>query len=155
MEAHSDWYNHTVKAISSYQNSLSKKDSKKYKLDLLLRVARRVDSFSPNCGECQTFRGKITRLIQELSLLIQMPNKEAHKSYSKTINNIVKHLQKQHKLVSAGQNMGIWMAVGTGIGVAIGAALDNPGIGTPIGLAVGVAFGSYLDKKAKEEGKVI
>ena len=157
METHSDWYNRTVKEINLHQDTLGKKDSKKYKLDLLLRIVRRVDDFSSYCGECQLFQQEITKLTQDLDYLLQMPNpnKEARKSYNRTINSMVKHLQKQHKLVSAGQNIGIWMAIGTGLGVAIGAALDNPAIGTPIGIGIGFAIGSYLDKKAKEEGKVI
>ena len=155
MEAHSNWYNRTIKEINLHKDTLSKKDSKKYKLDLLLRVTKRVDDFSSHCGECQMFQQDITRLIEDLGYLVQMPSKETSKSYSKTINNIVKHLQKQHKLVSEGQKKGIWIGVGMGIGTAIGAALDNAGIGIAIGIAIGLAIGSYVDKKAKEEGKVI
>ena len=155
VEVHSDWYNRTTKEINLHRDSLSEKESKKYKLDLLLRIAKRIDDFSPHCGECQTFQQEITRLVQELSLLVQMPSKESQKSYSRTINGMVKHLQKSHKLVSKGQNLGIWMAIGAGIGVAIGTALDNPGIGTPIGIGIGLAIGSYLDKKAKKEDKII
>ena len=156
MEAHSNWYNRIVKEINLRQDTLSKKDSKKYKLDLLLRVAKRVDEFSSYCGECQVFQGEITGLVGELGNLVQLPdNKEGRKSYNRTINTMVKHLQKTHKLVSKGQNMGIWMAIGVGIGTAIGAALDNPGIGTPIGIGIGLAIGSYLDKKAEKEGRVI
>ena len=155
MEAHSNWYNRIVKEINLHKDTLSKKDAKKYKLDLLLRIAKRVDDFSSYCGECQMFQQEITKLTGELSLLIQMPNKEGRKSYSKAINNIVKHLKKEHKLVSEGQHMGIGLAIGIGIGTALGTALDNPGIGTAIGVAIGIAIGSYVDKKAKEEGKVI
>ncbi len=161
MEVHSDWYNRIDKEINRHKDTLSKKDSKKYKLDLLLRVARRVNDFSAYCGECQAFKGEITGLVTELGNLVQLPDSnEKRKSYSKTINNMVKHLQKTHKLVSAGQNIGIWMAIGTGvgiaIGIAIGAAFDNPGIGPAIGIGIGLAVGSYLDdKKAKKEGRVI
>ena len=84
-----------------------------------------------------------------------MPDKERRKSYLKTINNIVKHLQKQHKLVTEGQYIGIGLAIGVGIGTALGVALDNTGVGTAIGTALGVAIGSYMDRKAKEEGRVI
>jgi len=154
MEAHSDWYNRIVKEISPHKDSLSKKDYKKYKLDLLLRVAKRVDDFSSYCGECQMFQQEITRLTGDLQN-ISLMSKENRKSYFKTIGNITKHLQKQHKLVTAGHNIGIWIGIGMGIGVAIGAALGNPGIGPAIGVALGVAVGSYLDRKAKKEGRVI
>ena len=47
------------------------------------------------------------------------------------------------------------MAIGVGIGTALGAIFENPGIGAGTGTAVGLAIGGYLDKKAKKEGKVI
>ena len=155
MESHSDWYNRIVREINLYQDTLSKKNYKKYKLDLLLRVAKRVEDFSAYCGECQIFQSEITRLTKDLGNLIQIPNREERKSHLKTINSIVKHLQKQHKLVSEWQYIGIGLAIGAGIGTALGVALDNPGIGPALGTGIGLAIGSYMDKKAKREGRVI
>ncbi|MBA7674086.1 hypothetical protein ES703_82293 [subsurface metagenome] len=154
MEAHSDWYNRVVQEINLHKNALNKKDYKKYKLDLLLRIAERVDDFSSICGKCQLFQPEITRLTGDLQN-ISLMSKENRKSYFKTIGNITKHLRKQHKLVTAGYYLRICMSIGTGVGVAIGAALGNPGIGPAIGIALGVAVGSYLDRKAKKEGRVI
>ena len=37
--------------------------------------------------------------------------------------------------------MGLWLAVGAGVGLAIGAATHH----TPLGLAVGVALGAVID----------
>ena len=159
MEVGSQWYNRIATEISQYQITLSKKDAKKYKLDLLLRIARRVDDFSSYCGECQAFQQEITGLTQQLSLLVQMPSKESLKSHSKAINGMVSHLKKVHKLVDKGHylgmGIGIGMAVGAGLGAALGTALGNTAIGTPIGIAIGLAIGTYLDKKAKEEGRTI
>lgn len=158
MEVHSDWYNRVVKEINLHKDSLSKKDAKKYKLDLLLRVAGRAEEFFSICGKCQLSQPEITRLVGELSYLIQMPKqapKEARKSYHKTLNNIIKHLKKEHKLVTEGYYKGICMVIGPAISVAIGAALKNPGVGVGVGIAIGLAVGSYLDKKAQKEGRVI
>ena len=154
MEASSEWYNHIVEEINLHRVTLTEKEYKKYKLDLLLRIAQRVDSFSTICGECQLFQQEITRITEELRNLSLM-SKESRKSYFKTLGTITKHLQKEHKLVAEGHYIGIWMAIGTAIGIAIGAALGNPGVGPAIGIALGVAVGTYLDKKAKKEGRVI
>jgi len=154
MEVHSKWYDGIVKEINLHKDTLSQKDAKKYKLDLLLRVAKRVDSFSSGCGQCQMFQQDIATLTQDLGYLAQW-SKERRKSYFKTIDTIIKHLRKQHKLVSEGYYIGIGLVIGVGIGAALGAALGNPGIGPAIGIALGVAIGSYLDKKAKKEGRVI
>ena len=55
MEIQSRWHRETTEKISSYQSSLSKKEQKKYQLDLLQRVTRRVAGFYDECGECQLF----------------------------------------------------------------------------------------------------
>ncbi len=156
MEAHSDWYGGIAKEIGLYNNTLGKKDFKKYKLALLSRVARRVDDFSATCGECQMFKQDITSLLQEIGYVVGMAmSREKRKSYFRRINIIIKHLQKQHKLVREGQYLGIGLTIGTAIGVAVGAVSDNVGAGIPIGVGIGVAIGAGLDAKAKKEGKVI
>ena len=159
MQVGSQWYNRVATEIGQYQTSLSQKDFKKYKLDLLLRVAKRIDDFSHTCGECQTFQTEITRLVQEMSLLVQMPSKQGLKSHSKAVSNLVEHLKKVHKMVEKGHYLGLGVTIGWviggALGGALGAALDNPGIGTAIGIAVGIAVGHYLDKKAEREGRMI
>ena len=155
MEAHSSWYDKTVKEINLYKDTLNQKDQKKYKMDLLQRVARRVDYFSTSCGQCQLHQQDINSLITELSLLTQMPSKEGIKNHSRKINNMVKHLQKEHKLVTEGYYMGIGVAIGIGVGTALGAVTEKTGIGTAIGTGIGIAIGAYLDKKAKKEDRII
>ena len=155
MEAHSNWYNRVVKEIEVYRTSLTEKEFKRYKLDLLLRIAGRVEEFYDTCGQCQLYQQEITQLVQELSMLTQMPSKEGRKSYLKKIDTITKHHQKQHKLVKKGQYVTMWSAIGTGIGATIGIALDNPGIGPALGIGIGLAVGSYLDRKAKQEGRLL
>jgi len=152
MEVYSDWYYGIDKRINYQKDTLSEKDYQKYKLDLLLCLARRVDSFSALCAECQTRKQEITALTNDLANLYLMP-KAARKSYFKAIGDITKHLQKQHKLVTEGQYIGIGMTIGAGIGVALSAVLEGGGL--PIGIGIGAAFGFYLDAKAKKEGRVI
>ena len=155
MEVHNAWHDKTSKEITLHRETLSKKDAKKYKLDLLLRVAKRIADFSFECGGCQLSQQEITTLTQDLGNLVQMPDKGGRKRYLKKINRIVKHLQSEHKLVTQGQNVGLWIAIGSGIGVALGAGMDNVGGGIPIGIAIGTAVGIALDAKAKREDRVI
>jgi len=154
MEFKSDWYDKTEKEIGSQQDMLGQKEYKKYKLNLLMRIARRVADFSPTCGQCQLHQGDITGLTQSLRNLSLM-SKEGRKGYFKQINSLTEHLKKAHKLVTKGQYMGMWMSLGSGIGVAIGAGIDNIGAGTGLGVAIGLGVGKYLDNKAAREGRVI
>ncbi len=159
MEIGSQWYNGIATEVSQYKITLGEKGAAKYKLDLLLRIARRVDEFSNICAECQAYKQEITSLVKELSLLVQMPSKEGLKKHNKAVSVITEHLKKVHKLVEKGHYMGIGigigLAIGAGIGGALGSVFDNAGAGTGIGLAIGVAVGLYLDRKAKQEGKVL
>jgi hypothetical protein len=159
MEVGSQWYNRVASDISGYKLTLGPKESKKYKLDQLLRIARRVDDFSGICAQCQGYQQEISQLVQDLSLMVQMPDKEGRKQYFRAIASLTEHLKNVHKLVDKGHYMGIGigigLAIGGGIGAALGAVADNPGIGTGIGIALGAAIGAYLDRKAREEGKVI
>ncbi len=83
------------------------------------------------------------------------PSKDVRRRYFRGISSMVRHLQKEHHLVSEGQNVGIWIAIGVGAATALGVALENPGVGTAIGVAIGLAIGKYMDKKAKSEGRMI
>lgn len=152
MEVYSDWYYGIERRINYQKDTLSEKDYRKYKLDLLLCLARRVGSFSALCTECQNRKQEITALTNDLANLSLM-SKAARKSYFKALGDITKHLQKQHKLVTEGQYIGIGMAIGGAIGVALSAVLEGGGL--PIGIGIGAAFGFYLDAKAKKEGRVI
>jgi len=154
METHSRWYDDTVKAIDSYQDTLTKKEAKKYKLDFFLRIAGRVAGFSEECGRCQIFQQEITQHVQNLGNL-SLLSQGTRQNYGRAIKNMVRHLQQDHKLITKGHYVGLGTSIGTGLGVAIGAAMGNVGSGIPIGIGIGVAIGIYLDSKAKKEGRVI
>lgn len=155
MNKKNDWLDDIKKRIDLLKDTLSEKDYKKYKLRLLLCLAERVTQFSHECGQCQLFQQDISPLGQDVSNLIQLADKDRTKSYFKSLDKITNHLQKEHKLVKEGYYMGIGMVFGAGIGVALGAALQQIGGGIPIGVGIGVAVGSYLDSKARKEGRTI
>ena len=151
----SNWYDGISKQINQLEVTLNEKDYKKYKLKMLLCVAERIAEFSPECGQCQIFQQDISTLTQDVGNLVQVADKDRRKAHIKTINGIIGHLQKQHKLVTEGFYMGIGMVFGSAIGVALGAVIDTFGGGIPIGVGVGIALGAALDAKAKKEGRVI
>jgi hypothetical protein len=161
MESHSRWYNDIAKQINESGTKLDRKESGKYKVDLLLCLAERVDSFGDVCSQCQTSRQEIAELSKTLSEFSDLINarapvpKEQRKIYFKKINSITSHLQKRHKLVMEGQYMGLWMSIGVAIGLGLGAALDRTGAGMPIGIGIGIVIGAFLDWKAKKEGRII
>ncbi len=74
---------------------------------------------------------------------------------------IIKLLEKTHKLVPINYYRNLWMvlgmsAIGLPIGVAFGASIGNMGLlatGLPVGMVIGLAMGSAMDKKASKEGR--
>ncbi len=155
MEFRNRWHEETTEKISAYQGSLSKKEQKKFQLDLLTRLTRRVAEFYDECGECQLFQQEITAYVNELGNMAHLADNVRRKKYGKRLKQTVRHLQGQHKLVSKGHYAGIWTSIGAGIGVALGAGMDNVGGGMPIGIGIGVAVGMMLDARAKKEDRVI
>ena len=154
MENHNDCYIDIVKEINKHKDNFSKRDYKKYRLDLLIRMAKRVVSFSADCNECQKFEREIKKRAEGLANLTQS-SQEERKSYLNTIRNISNHLQKHHKLIAEGYYIGVGGGIGLVLGAAIGLALDNIVLGPGLGLVLGAAIGSAMDAKAKKEGKVI
>ena len=155
MKAHQNWYEGIKKQVDLLKDSLAERDYKKYKLRMLLCVAERVAQFSPECGQCQMFQQDVTTLAQGVGNIAQMSNKESRKHYFRSMDRIISHLQKQHKLVTEGYYVGMWTGIGTALGLPIGIPLGNIALGIPFGLAMGVAAGTYLDAKAKKEGRIL
>src|SRR4030042_4615528 len=150
-----DWLDGIKNQINLLKGTLSERAYKKYKLRLLLCIAARVAQFYDECGICQLFQQGISALIQDTGDLVQFADKERQKSYFKSMDKIINHLQKQHKLVPEGYYMVMGIAIGTGFGVALGTALQQVGAGIPIGVGAGIAIGAALDAKAKKEGRIL
>jgi hypothetical protein len=154
METYDNWLNNILEGIAARKQTLGKKDIKKYKLEFLACVAKRAADFSKECGECQKFRGDLSKLIQDLGGLVQS-SKEEKKNYERKIKEITTHLQKKHRLVAEGTYVGFGIAIGPAIGVALGTGMGNIGAGIGIGVGIGVAIGSAMEAKAKKDGKII
>ena len=154
MDTYDNWLNNTLESIASYKQTFNKKETKKYKLDYLTRLAQRIAELSKECGECQKFQSDISKLAQDLGGLVQS-SKEEKKSYDKKIREITSHLQKKHKLYAEGTYIGFGIALGPAIGVALGSGMGNVGAGIAIGVGIGIVIGGALEANAKKEGKII
>lgn len=155
METHSNWHDDITKQIIMLKETLGTLNYKRYKIDMLQCLTNRIDQFSSECGKCQIFKQDITTLAQDVSNVSQMPTREGRKKYFKSMNSIIGHLQRQHKLVAEGYYIEIGMIFGTSIGVAMGVATDNIGSGIPIGVGIGIAIGAALDAKARKEDRIL
>jgi hypothetical protein len=149
-----DWLERTTDEIHSYKQKLSKTEYKKYKLDFVERLAKKINQFSDQCGECYQFQGEITYMLRNLEGMVQL-SPLVRKNHNKKISDMVNHLRKKHKLIKAGTYMAIGNGVGAALGVSIGAATGNIGAGIGIGIGIGAGIGSALESKAKKDGKLL
>jgi len=154
VEARSPWFDNVNKEITSIKSKLDKAEIRKYKPDVLIRVARKVDKFSPNCRTCQRYQGDIKKLTEYLRHLPKI-SADDDKDYFKKGNIIGEHLQAQHQLVMEGKYFGWGAVIGAAIGGMTGWASGLLIIALPVGLAIGCLFGWLFERKARNEGKTI
>jgi len=149
-----DWYDDILNVISNYKDKFGAKPYKKNKLELLLRMSRRIDGFSNDCSECRHYREDVTTLVKNLGDPVSS-TKEGRKKHSKVINTIIEHLKKHHKLVSELYYVGIGAGSGIAFGTALGFAFGNTGVGVAFGLIIGAIIGNLLEARAKKQGRII
>ena len=142
--------------LEEIRNSVDDQVTKQLELDKCKRVIHRLGSFSSDCEEC------LQHLINFEKHIIQINDKRDHltesdfKQHKQTLGDIRSHLQKQHKLVTNGHYLSIYMSMGISLGVVFGLVIfDNIGLGIPIGMSICIAIGAGLDADAKKKGMII
>ncbi|WP_374459230.1 hypothetical protein [Chryseobacterium taeanense] len=105
----------------------------------------------------------VAKINSEIAIInsTTLRDKDLHKMLKQKQNNIIKLLEKEHKIVPKNYYRNLWLAAGMGafglpIGVAFGLLMGNIAllsIGLPIGMAIGIGIGSSMDKKAEAEGR--
>jgi hypothetical protein len=147
------WYNDINQSIESIRASLELSEIKDFHIDKLVKLARHIDGFN-ECADCLNLKLEIEKLVTQLRSAGRM-NKEQRRSYQGRMECMVSHLQKKHKLISEGQNLAIWLSIGTALGLVLGGIFGDTAIGIPVGVALGVGIGAALDAQAKKDGRVI
>ncbi|MBI9010555.1 MAG: hypothetical protein JEZ05_11080 [Tenericutes bacterium] len=128
------------------------KENKRFQTDLFFRLCEKV-------GEDDI---EITTLVDDTFLLLselsKVSEKEKLKAYYKTLALLKKKTKEKFGYIEKGSLQAEYMALGVGVGVALGAAFvtTNPafiGIFMPIGLAVGLAIGKKKEDEAEKQEK--
>ena len=111
MSPNNDWYESIEREISSLKEKMTKGDYKLFEVDLLLRAAKRVTSFSSGCEYCQGHRNDISNLVADLGNLPKMTEEEVA-DYGRKFRSILRHLDKHHGLHRSVPNPGIPLGIG-------------------------------------------
>ena len=141
--------------LDRLEERVNKKDLKKYKLHLLRGISRRMPELTVDCETCDELMQQVEVKMQEVDARSDDLEWEHLREMKPLMQQLLKHLEKEHEIVQPDHYQGLYMAMGVGIGVAMGTAMDNPAIGISLVIAIGLAIGSSKDSKAKEEDREI
>lgn len=167
MDRHDDWTGKVANEISKVEHHVSPSDQRRYKLPLLLRSARWVAAFSPECEVCQGLQSQIVSLGADLTSAPRMTRKN-FKSYLSVIKGVTKHLKRTHGLVEERQYAKRYVFMGLAFGLSLvmlglillsfGIALLTLNVTVPAlvtRVIFGYTIGYILDRRAKSRGKVL
>ncbi len=152
--------NHRLDTINTIldeiRNTVDDQTATKLEIDKCKRILNRLNSFSPDCEECSQHFIDLETHIMELKEKGDNLTKEDSKNHHEKITSISSHLQKQHKLVTSGHYLSVFMSMGMSLGVVFGLLIfDNIALGLPFGMGIGVAIGAGLDEDAKKKGRTL
>ena len=154
MGTENEWSDEIAEKVGDCKGKLSEKDYKRLRLSLLVRVAKRVETFAADCAECESLKTNIVKLVEGIPELADAA-KEKRKTHRKGVQAVINHLEKRHKLTCEGDYTSLGISFGLMFGVAVGAAMDNVAIGISLGMCLGVAFGAAFEADAKKKGRMI
>lgn len=167
MDNSDEWTRKVASEISKAEEHITPSDQQHYRLPLLLRSARRVATFSPECEVCQSLQSQIINLSANLADLPRMTRRSLG-TYLDVVKGIAKHLKRTHGLVEERQYVKRYVFVGFTFGISLvlfGLILLSFGITllalniTLIALLTRVVFsytvGYFLDRRARKLGRVL
>ncbi|SDJ57290.1 hypothetical protein [Salimicrobium halophilum] len=142
--------------IDELRKQVDLKTAKKLELEKVDRIMKRLEEFSPECETCANDKRRLAQQLDDLLEKNGNLEKNDIEKLKKVKGDMISHLQKVHKMVPEGQNVGLFMAIGISIGTSLGLVVfENMAIGISLGLAMGVAVGSGKDAEAKKKGLTI
>lgn len=142
-----------IETLDRFEKRLSDKEKRKLHLETLRHLIHKTASKEDE---------ELTRLLDDLFVSlkhISNADKKNTKAYLKQYDNVKKYVKDTWGFVAKGTVVGEYMAMGTGLGMLIGAGFSgiNPAliaIGLPIGLAIGLSIGSQKEKDLEQDGKL-
>lgn len=152
-----------IEKINVLKSNLGAKKVKALQIYRLENIANKLTKHSDNCSECKYLLSIFeSELLDNLNCI----DKTHLRNYMINLKKIVSHLCKKHKLVTAGQYMGLYMSMGTSLGMLCGMVVGltsnksefvpiGMSLGMCFGMSIGISIGSIMDSSAKKKGNQI
>lgn len=157
------WADELSKEIKLNLKNTNEKDLRFFRIDELIRNINRVDEFSNKCPDCNRKKTEITSIANTIEIAVNNPGKK-RREYDKFINNLSKHMQKEHGYFAPYYFSYLYSFYGTIAGVVLGFIIyiffpQNNWASFAIGLAAGIVLGYFKglgkDNKIRREKKIM
>lgn len=136
--------------INEFTKRLNKRQISKVKIDRLKKIIIILEeNIKKECETCSVFKNKIQKLFDVLEKY-SVDENTCLKQYYEILNEIVKHLKKEHGIIEEGT----YIAWGLALGLIFGSVFTF-GASESLGIAIGVAIGVGLEDDAKKNNKII
>jgi hypothetical protein len=116
------WYQAWAEAVEIHQEEFTPKQNRRYQIDLMTRIARRVRDHSERCERCRSYQHTLTRLEEEMQ---ELPDSKAQRQWQRQkLREIGQHYVAQHNLAPPGyytrQGLKYGLLSGAALGVLVG-----------------------------------
>jgi uncharacterized membrane protein YccC len=145
-----------LKKLAEFKQGLEVKQVKRFQIELLEHAINRLGSYSQDCKECEKHLEELNKHLEKLTNQNGQFEKSDWKEHRQLLNAVTAHLQKEHKLVTPGYYMTLYMAIGMSLGPAFALLISwDLAMGLSLGILFGVVTGMMMDENAKKKGLVI
>jgi len=158
------WYKKIEKTIIEENEKLYKNDFKFYQVDSFLKIAKKIDSFAPDCKTCKEAKINSEDLAENLFEYLK-GDVHSRRNYEKKLDTMNMHLRKKHHIYPKQYFISLYSLFGVIGGLLFGAFISYitiPGFmkqsllfGFVVGLFTGRILGKIKDNKQKKEEKVL
>lgn len=147
------WSDEITERFNQASEDLTPNAKKDWMLDRVCLVAYHIDC-RPDCSTCQSLKAEIENLYNYF-----VANKngayEVQREFLAKFSFIIKHLNKEHKMVNRGQLLVVGVIIGLLGGLAMGIIKgDSLPICLIIGLVVGLFLGRIYEIRAEHNGRL-
>ncbi|PIF03148.1 MAG: hypothetical protein CR987_00690 [Draconibacterium sp.] len=158
-----NWTEKNIATIEEKLKDASTRDKRFFRIDELKRNVERVGQFSDSCGSCNKLKNNIEEVVKIIDIAVEQPGKN-RRNFDKTINQLSKHMQKQHHFYAPYYFTYLFSFWGIIIGSLIGGipllfvANDKLlilSIGFSLGMIVGYFIGNSKDSKIRKENRLL
>ncbi|MCD4826362.1 MAG: hypothetical protein K8Q99_01120 [Acholeplasmataceae bacterium] len=140
----------SVNKIKELTGNLSVKQNEKLHINSLLSLFEKIANIKDE---------ELEKITAQIADSLETVNESSFdvSNYKKSFEFLRRYVKQKHGFIAKGELIGQAMAIGSGLGVAIGAGLMTINticlaIGIPIGISIGVTIGALQEQKAKEKG---